>query len=69
MAYTPELSQASSCTLRRIAWALDIPMTVAMEKVFEFMPRVLDQKKVCGSCLDRTMCAECPFSTRMKDRR
>ncbi len=27
MAYTPELSQKSSCTLRRISWALNIPMT------------------------------------------
>ena len=66
MAYTPELSQTSSCTLRRIAWALDIPMTVAIEKVFEYMPRVLDKRKVCGSCLDRTMCDECPFSQKTK---
>ena len=33
MAYTPELSLKSPCTLRRIAWALGIPMTQAIERV------------------------------------
>ena len=32
MAYTPKLSYQSSCTLRRIAWALNIPMTKAIER-------------------------------------
>ena len=66
MAYTTRLSTTSSTTLRRIAWALDIPMPDAVEKVFEYMPRVLDKRKVCGSCLDRTMCDECPFSQTTK---
>ena len=39
MAYTPELSLESSRTLRRIAWALGVPMTQAIERVFEYMPR------------------------------
>ena len=30
MAYTPELSYKHSCTLRRISWALGIPMTRAI---------------------------------------
>ncbi len=38
MAYTPELSLESSRTLRRIAWALGVPMTQAIERVFEYMP-------------------------------
>ena len=45
MAYTPELSLKSSCTLRRLAWALDMPMTKAMEKVFEYLPEILDRQK------------------------
>ena len=69
MAYTPELSMASSRTLRRIAWALDIPMTTAMEKVFECLPRVLDRNKICETCRDKTMCHECLFSTHSKGRR
>jgi hypothetical protein len=45
MAYTPELSLKSSCTLRRIAWALGIPMTQAIERVFEHLPRILDETR------------------------
>jgi hypothetical protein len=62
MAYTPELSLRSSCTLRRISWALGVPMTQGIELVFEFLPMVLDRKKVCQGCRDRTKCAECPFN-------
>jgi len=62
MSYTPELSFQSSCTLRRIAWALEIPMTKAIERVFEYMPRILDQQKVCSFCKDKSKCCECAFS-------
>lgn len=62
MAYTPELSLESSRTLRRIAWALGVPMTQAIERVFEYMPRILDQKKVCSACKDKSKCRECMFS-------
>jgi recombinational DNA repair protein RecR len=62
MAYTPELSYQSSCTLRRIAWALDVPMTVAIERVFEHLPRILDKRKVCEMCRDKTRCEACAFN-------
>ena len=62
MAYTPELSYRSSCTLRRIAWALDIPMTAAIELLFEAIPRMLDGEKVCAGCRDKTKCQECSFN-------
>lgn len=61
MAYTPELTAQSSCTLRRIAWAMNIPMTQAIERVFEHLPRILDGNKVCGACRDRTKCPHCAF--------
>ena len=47
MACTPELSMKLSSTLRRIAWALGIPMTKTIEKVFEYLPEILEKKKVC----------------------
>jgi len=62
MAYTPELSYQSSCTLRRIAWALDMPMTQAMERIFEHLPRILEKRKICACCRDRTRCEGCAFS-------
>jgi len=62
MAYTPELSMKSSCTLRRLAWALDMPMTKAMEKVFEYLPKILDCQKVCRACRDKSKCSNCQFN-------
>lgn len=64
MAYTPELSGRSSCTLRRIAWALRVPMTKAIEEVFDYLPNILDSKKVCEPCRDKTRCSECLFKIR-----
>ena len=61
MAYTPELSLRSSCTLRRISWALGVPMTQGIEFVFEYLPQILDQEKVCRGCRDRTKCPQCAF--------
>jgi hypothetical protein len=61
MAYTPELSDESSCTLRRIAWALGIPMTEAIDRVFDHVPRTLDPEKVCNGCRDKTKCDDCAF--------
>lgn len=62
MAYTPELSKKHSCTLRRIAWALNMPMTKAMDAVFDYVGQVVDRKKVCESCRDRTRCEGCVFN-------
>ena len=61
MAYTPELSGKSSSTLRRIAWALGVPMTKAIEEVFDYLPTLLDRKKVCEFCKDKTRCSDCVF--------
>ncbi|MBW2539966.1 MAG: hypothetical protein JRE27_10225 [Deltaproteobacteria bacterium] len=61
MAYTPELSMQASCTLRRISWALGVPMTKGIEFVFEYLPKILDKKKVCEGCRDKTKCNECVF--------
>lgn len=69
MAYTPELSLESSRTLRRIAWALNVPMTQAIERVFEHLPRIVDRQMVCSACRDKTKCRECPFSTGINERR
>ena len=62
MAYTPELSQKHSCTLRRIAWALGMPMTRAIEEVFDYVGRIIDKSRVCKTCRDKTKCSDCVFS-------
>jgi len=62
MAYTPELSMRSSCTLRRLSWALGVPMTQGIEFLFEYLPQILDREKVCQGFRDRTKCADCAFN-------
>lgn len=62
MAYTPELDYDHSCTLRRIAWALEVPMTTAMGMIFDHLGRMLDRSKVCSKCRDNTRCKECAFN-------
>jgi len=61
VAYTPELSYEASCTLRRIAWAVDRPMTKTIEMVFNHLPKMMDREKVCDKCRDRTRCDDCVF--------
>ena len=56
MVYTPELSMKSSRTLRRISWALGVPMTKGIEFVFDYLPQILDRKKVCQACRDKSKC-------------
>jgi len=68
MAYTPELSLESSCTLRRFAWALEVPMTVAIEEVFALLPTIVSSKRVCGRCRDKTRCEDCTFNNKERKR-
>ena len=62
MAYTPELSLKSSQTLRRIAWALDKPMTKSLEDVLQSVTMFIDRKKICSKCKDNSICQECIFN-------
>ena len=63
MAYTPELSMGASSSLRRIAWALNVPMTKAIERVFETLPLILDKRLICEACRDKSKCSTCGFNT------
>ena len=62
MAYTPELTGYHSTTLRRIAWAMDMPMTKAIGEVLDYLGSTLDPIKVCSACRDKTKCQTCPFN-------
>jgi len=62
MAYTPELTRHHSATLRRIAWAMDVPMTKAIGEVFDYLGSNLDPKKVCSACRDKSKCHSCSFN-------
>ncbi len=62
MAYTPELTQKHSATLRRIAWAMRMPMTKALGEVFDYLGTTLEPAKVCSACRDKTQCSRCAFN-------
>lgn len=62
MAYTPELTQKNSATLRRIAWAADRPMTTTLQEIISCMGRIVDRRKICAKCKDRSKCSDCVFN-------
>ena len=64
MAYTPELSQEGSSTLRRLAWSLNKPMTQTLEIVVEEFAKSREPQQVCISCRDKTKCDLCLFNHR-----
>lgn len=59
MAYTPELNQEESGTLRRIAWALGLPMTKALSRVLVHATDQINKDMVCSACKDRSFCNQC----------
>jgi len=65
MAYIPELSQDYSGALRRIAWAMDLPMTVALEEVIFQIAREVDHDLVCKACKDQSFCKRCLFGEKV----
>lgn len=67
MAYTPELSYENSCTLRRIAWTFNMPMTKAMGRVFDIVVIGLEHDKICNSCRDKSRCETCRFNHKGKE--
>jgi len=65
MAYTPELSQLGSATLRRLAWYMGKPMTKSLEMLIGITAiKMAEVKpgKVCSKCQDNNICEYCPFN-------
>jgi hypothetical protein len=61
MSLMPKLRFKESCSLRRVAWSLNIPMTEAIDMVFAYVPYVVDKKKVCRGIRDKNKCKNCIF--------
>jgi len=61
MAYTPELNKQACCTLRRIAWALNLPMTKVINEIFTIIPQLTSKDAVCTACKDKTKCELCGY--------
>jgi len=61
MAYTPELNNFYSSTLRRIAWALDTTMTDAIRRIIDHVVGQVNKELICEKCRDKTRCEFCAF--------
>ncbi len=65
MAYTPQISQKGSATLRRLAWYMRKPMTKSLELLIELTAAKMAEMRpgeVCNQCKDDSICEVCPFS-------
>lgn len=70
MAYTPELSQRGSATLRTLAWFRRKPMTRTLEALLEATGSTMAAIRpgeVCAKCRDDSICEECPFQPPAKN--
>ena len=68
MSYGPLLSNQASCSLRRLAWALKVPMTQALEEVLYHFNKMIDGGIICKSCRDSSKCDYCDFHSRNSNR-
>jgi len=69
MAYTPELSQRGSATLRRLSWFRGKPMGKTLEALLEATGRTMAEIRpgeVCSTCRDKSICDECAFQPTSK---
>ena len=57
MAYTPAFEQAVSAYVRRVAWALRMPMTVTLDDLVLHLAERTDPEKVCPPCRDNSLCS------------
>ena len=60
--YTPQFSSLASISIRRLAWAMDVNMPMAIDILVRLLPSIVDQKKVCKLCRDKSKCDYCTFS-------
>jgi len=61
-AYTPPLTLLMSATLRRIAWAINKPMTITIVLIIKAVLTLLDKTLICPKCKDKSFCNHCPFN-------
>jgi hypothetical protein len=60
--YTPQFSTKATVTVRRLAWALQVSMPKAVDRVVNALPSVFSPSIVCPLCKDSTKCKLCAFS-------
>jgi hypothetical protein len=62
--YSPQFSEFSAVTIRRLAWALGLSMPKAVEHMAGLLPSLFPPGLVCPACKDNTKCKSCAFNGR-----
>jgi hypothetical protein len=60
--YSPQFSEFSAVSVRRLAWALRLSMPKAVDQVVGLLPSLFSPGVVCLACKDNTKCESCAFS-------
>jgi hypothetical protein len=59
--YSPQFSEVSAVSVRRLAWSLGVSMPKAVDQVVGLLPSLFSPGVVCLSCKDKTKCQSCAF--------
>ncbi len=65
--YSPQFSKMAAVSVRRLAWALDKPMTLTVDFIVKLLPSIIDPSKICLSCKDNTRCQGCTFRSQLSE--
>jgi hypothetical protein len=60
--YSPQFSEVSAVSVRRLAWSLGVSMPKAVDQLVGLLPSLFSPGVVCLSCKDNTKCKSCAFS-------
>jgi hypothetical protein len=60
--YSPQFSEMSAVSVRRLAWSLGVSMPKAVDQAVSLLPSLFSPGVVCLACKDNTKCKSCAFS-------
>jgi hypothetical protein len=60
--YTPQFSDSASISIRRLAWALNVNMPAAVNRLIRLLPSLYEPGLICQCCKDQSRCSLCAFS-------
>jgi predicted hydrocarbon binding protein len=59
--YSPSFSELAAVSVRRLAWAMNKNMGLAVDLMVLLLPASIKSEKVCAACKDNTKCPACIF--------
>jgi hypothetical protein len=59
--YSPPFSEMAAVSVRRLAWALQMPMGKAVDVMVSCLPAFIQTTKVCAVCKNKSKCKNCIF--------